>query len=297
MGRSIPACAGEPSYSASSIPHQEVYPRVCGGTDFPLGRLTPLSGLSPRVRGNLQFWASGASLRRSIPACAGEPRGWLKFRKLRKVYPRVCGGTCVILAHIPCDGGLSPRVRGNHFWSGASTRQVRSIPACAGEPQASCPAVSPDAVYPRVCGGTLRRCVLWKQSGGLSPRVRGNQAQAESARQAAGSIPACAGEPDPCATGRNADAVYPRVCGGTPLAIAHPYRYKGLSPRVRGNRNMVHRNTPPIRSIPACAGEPALHRGRRQDGRVYPRVCGGTRADGALGGVVGGLSPRVRGNR
>ena len=30
---------------------------------------------------------------------------------------------------------------------------------------------------------------------------------------------------------------------------------------------------------------------------VYPRVCGGTIALGVAGLVVGGLSPRVRGNR
>ena len=49
---SIPACAGEPQWYASSKTCSEVYPRVCGGTlaAFPNPRY--LQGLSPRVRGN-----------------------------------------------------------------------------------------------------------------------------------------------------------------------------------------------------------------------------------------------------
>ena len=51
------------------------------------------------------------------------------------------------------------------------------------------------------------------------------------------------------------------------------------------------------RSIPACAGEPALDNASGYQERVYPRVCGGTipKADAQV--VVEGLSPRVRGNR
>ena len=72
-GRSIPACAGEPSCSMWLGVSSGVYPRVCGGTlilhlCWPLG-----SGLSPRVRGNPLLATHCLALRRSIPACAGEP--------------------------------------------------------------------------------------------------------------------------------------------------------------------------------------------------------------------------------
>ena len=33
-------------------------------------------------------------------------------------------------------------------------QDVRSIPACAGEPRAGAVPAIPNAVYPRVCGGT-----------------------------------------------------------------------------------------------------------------------------------------------
>ena len=50
--RSIPACAGEPYCAIAQRRLGEVYPRVCGGTRTPSAPRSPLSGLSPRVRGN-----------------------------------------------------------------------------------------------------------------------------------------------------------------------------------------------------------------------------------------------------
>ena len=52
VGRSIPACAGEPVQGSRGQLVPSVYPRVCGGTFCPLGRWPHLNGLSPRVRGN-----------------------------------------------------------------------------------------------------------------------------------------------------------------------------------------------------------------------------------------------------
>ena len=105
---SIPACAGEPAEASVShdLLSQRVYPRVCGGT---LGRrlrrpLIPacagepvprISGLSPRVRGNL-----GGTTRQLVSASS-------------RVYPRVCGGTTQSRPSSGLILGLSPRVRGN----------------------------------------------------------------------------------------------------------------------------------------------------------------------------------------
>ena len=92
-------------------------------------------------------------------------------------------------------------------------------------------------------------------------------------------------------------AVYPRVCGGTlPLNNAM-YLVGGLSPRVRGNHQAGLSDTRYARSIPACAGEPALRRARGHLVRVYPRVCGGTTMTSRAMAISRGLSPRVRGNR
>ena len=105
---------------------------------------------------------------------------------------------------------------------------------------------------------------------------------------------------------------------------------RGLSPRVRGNLGRADDTRITPGSIPACAGEPALHsigsasvrigwdtlsprvRGnpsrkvcqqhggeprQRHGGQVYPRVCGGTDKATLPWGTEEGLSPRVRGNR
>ena len=111
-----------------------------------------------------------------------------------------------------------------------------------------------------------------------------------------GSIPACAGEPLALLAGQVFVRVYPRVCGGTGSAWSWIGNRKGLSPRVRGNPYFANRGVPPIGSIPACAGEPAVGMLGRTGEQVYPRVCGGTRMATHHQPVAGGLSPRVRGN-
>ena len=72
-GRSIPACAGEPSQQALLTLDRQVYPRVCGGTSAATRAIQRWPGLSPRVRGNPRPRAQRRYLAGSIPACAGEP--------------------------------------------------------------------------------------------------------------------------------------------------------------------------------------------------------------------------------
>ena len=70
---SIPACAGEPNQTGREDSHEQVYPRVCGGTDTDAASWRNMTGLSPRVRGNLEFLNAFPTFLGSIPACAGEP--------------------------------------------------------------------------------------------------------------------------------------------------------------------------------------------------------------------------------
>ena len=71
--------------------------------------------------------------------------------------------------------------------------------------------------------------------------------------------------------------VYPRECGGTWTPSCHTRTRMGLSPRVRGNRDLALGHPLAVGSIPASAGEPRGRRTKRSSGRVYPRECGGTR--------------------
>ena len=258
--------------------------------------LRPVGGLSPRVRGNRNTATGSPAAPRSIPACAGEPANPNPACGRRRVYPRVCGGTLDAAALTKLVGGLSPRVRGNLWPEGAEWPADRSIPACAGEPSTS-PATAPCfGVYPRVCGGTEKARRKGVSEKGLSPRVRGNHPEARGARAAGRSIPACAGEPLPEIRGDCRPRVYPRVCGGTSGRARRAGSSTGLSPRVRGNRGDRGDADRALGSIPACAGEPAANPAGHVSRKVYPRVCGGTQAQAVASQLLGGLSPRVRGN-
>ena len=151
---SIPACAGEPGYGNSQSRRGSVYPRVCGGTWCGDECWAAGVGLSPRVRGNHRAVRFPVRPDGSIPACAGEPIPHIPGAESIRVYPRVCGGTISSMREIPCISGLSPRVRGNPRESDLSIEQLRSIPACAGEPGDLPGRTRPARVYPRVCGGT-----------------------------------------------------------------------------------------------------------------------------------------------
>ena len=152
--RSIPACAGEPVYHGRGAQPEKVYPRLCGGTPCTMYVGVMALGLSPPVRGNLDRPPLGIQRRRSIPACAGEPLLIAAIRPADGVYPRLCGGTAHYGAVLTSHGGLSPPVRGNprSFWGGII--ELRSIPACAGEPRLGSAIACWGRVYPRLCGGT-----------------------------------------------------------------------------------------------------------------------------------------------
>ena len=159
----------------------KVYPRVYGGT-FPIFHGHHRQrGLSPRVRGNLPTLGCRLSGQRSIPACTGEPhkQSTVSTADSAPVYPRVYGGTlsqrATLKAGLP---EVYPRVYGGtpSMVFSVPTMTSRSIPACTGEPSASC---------------------SQRPSGyrGLSPRVRGNPLANNAHGSVGRSIPACTGEP------------------------------------------------------------------------------------------------------
>ena len=269
---------------------------MCGGTGTLQPSHDPVTGLSPRVRGNRDQQFHLISSKGSIPTCAGEPLRRNGAAQPTRVYPRVCGGTSMVKARDNSKTGLSPRVRGNRKAVVIVRIRRGSIPACAGEPMPLSVAIRRSRVYPRVCGGTSISTSSTSQISGLSPRVRGNHSRNTRLSSRFGSIPACAGEPRSLNGGTPFLGVYPRVCGGTHAGRWRSPIMPGLSPRVRGNHRPVSPVQPQSGSIPACAGEPRVFPARRILRRVYPRVCGGTSRAICFRPFSWGLSPRVRGN-
>ena len=172
----------------------------------------------------------------SIPACAGEPISCRATAPATAVYPRVCGGTEAFGVMAETMNGLSPRVRGNRGEDDWRVACLRSIPACAGEPELPDVKNRGRRVYPRVCGGTIYWVRFDGLERGLSPRVRGNLGVSAARVCGPGSIPACAGEPRLAARHSRRTWVYPRVCGGTLFKTCGSSVCPGLSPRVRGNQ-------------------------------------------------------------
>ena len=273
---SIPANAGEPVVERFQRDALRVYPRERGGTADVSMDWEGSRGLSPRTRGNLGRGVGGRVGVGSIPANAGEPSWRAAFRGRTRVYPRERGGTALPCARTHSITGLSPRTRGNPGGDFAGLDLSGSIPANAGEPARARRPTWPRAVYPRERGGTGNLFDDNPNTGGLSPRTRGNRCAFAVALPPTGSIPANAGEPKSNCAPSPPCAVYPRERGGTLSDTVPPPGDSGLSPRTRGNRPDLRLQSGRRGSIPANAGEPARARRPTWPRAVYPRERGGT---------------------
>ena len=227
-----------------------------GGTIVLVAMLIGLGGLSPLARGNRLVHAQGSVLQGSIPACAGEPHMTRRSAHLRRVYPRLRGGTSAKPWVCWPRSGLSPLARGNPPRTGSAWRLPGSIPACAGEPPCGIGWRQSTRVYPRLRGGTSTSQPLSLSHAGLSPLARGNRWRADGWQHQEGSIPACAGEPAFLSHSVSVLGVYPRLRGGTAYWQRAYQRRLGLSPLARGNRAVTISEHDGQGSIPACAGEP-----------------------------------------
>ncbi len=261
------------------------------------GERRPAGLRSPRGRGSHPVEAGSSVIEGSIPAWAGEPRRPSPWCATARVYPRVGGGARIGIPLYSEDTGLSPRGRGSRNPPRDPVELAGSIPAWAGEPSWSPPAATRCRVYPRVGGGAAHADPVGGAVRGLSPRGRGSHLDGDSDPNRAESIPAWAGEPRFRRRSAGRTGVYPRVGGGAVLKSPLSSPSMGLSPRGRGSRAGAALAVARRGSIPAWAGEPAAHPGRRPLRTVYPRVGGGAQGGRASGGVNTGLSPRGRGSQ
>ena len=273
---SIPACTGKPSVDRRAASRATVYPRVYGETSVKSAGWMALTGLSPRVRGNLRETVTEWTGSRSIPACTGKPRFLIPRKTPYRVYPRVYGETDLGARHIYRPWGLSPRVRGNRDPGARPDARRGSIPACTGKPKTARWSTGQKTVYPRVYGETSYADTGACHGSSLSPRVRRNLLENTWFVLGARSIPACTGKPACTTDAVSAGGVYPRVYGETRESCRDSGNWCG--------------------SIPACTGKPRRRARRASSPWVYPRVYGETGPPRAGCRWCIGLSPRVRGN-
>ena len=141
---------------------------------------------------------------------------------------------CTRIVRIP-SVGLSPHARGNLYVGRTATNQLRSIPACTGEPELLKSGGCVHRVYPRMHGGTDWIQGTATSRAGLSPHARGNRRNCRGRCLCSGSIPACTGEPQGPSASALRGRVYPRMHGGTLIGMGVGEYYSGLSPHARGN--------------------------------------------------------------
>ncbi len=293
---SIPASAGKPSLVEQVTRRIAVHPRECGETDHLVTLARAVAGPSPRVRGNPMCRSRSRRAARSIPASAGKPASITGSNNDGRVHPRECGETYRPRTAHRWNRGPSPRVRENRRTQDPGAARARSIPASAGKP--SCPRCggSGRRVHPRECGETLAALGPYPHAKGPSPRVRGNLRHHRATYAMDGSIPASAGKPLVESRYGVIETVHPRECGETAAPSAYVRVQVGPSPRVRGNRIVISGMRDTSGSIPASAGKPSSGCLIRLADMVHPRECGETRLGEHLATLVGGPSPRVRGN-
>ena len=176
-------------------------------------------------------------------------------------------------------------------------RDMRFIPAYAGNTNMISISFATPSVHPRVCGEHQRQNLDLDSPDGSSPRMRGTHEHRASGHRRGWFIPAYAGNTagDPCPP--LPFAVHPRVCGEHELADVLIRILNGSSPRMRGTRWLSSWHGQMHRFIPAYAGNTKKSCVVRATTSVHPRVCGehDRRRRSPVAGH--GSSPRMRGTR
>jgi len=130
--RFIPALAGNMGFAGIQININTVHPRACGEHPVCICPSPAQFGSSPRLRGTSRRPRLPRRPRRFIPALAGNI--FLQLTNLRghPVHPRACGEHSITSVSDVNSYGSSPRLRGTspHVW--LFLRQLRFIPALAG---------------------------------------------------------------------------------------------------------------------------------------------------------------------
>ena len=192
---------------------------------------------------------------------------------------------------------LSPRVWGNLPQHTNHKKRVAPIPTCVGQPCASWLMVSSSPAYPHVCGATSTLCGIMPASARLSPRVWGNRIRIPQDRAWKTPIPTCVGQPYSADVRFGNSRAYPHVCGATRGERGFGGCLSRLSPRVWGNRLVMHDTDTWPTPIPTCVGQPLCFPPVFPLPNAYPHVCGATFFPARVGDIVVRLSPRVWGNR
>ena len=189
----IPACAGNtrsfPCRSRGLWDH----PRLRGEhpkTDN-LGRMG--NGSSPLARGTPRGRSGATPSWGIIPACAGNTLNASLTGMWLRDHPRLRGEHWMANSRLASCAGSSPLARGTHGVVVEDGRDLRIIPACAGNTTYKARPRTSTEDHPRLRGEHSVTVPSHSSSSGSSPLARGTRGWPESSWSGPWIIPACAG--------------------------------------------------------------------------------------------------------
>ncbi len=186
-------------------------------------------------------------------------------------------------------------MRGTEEQSEVVAREVRFIPAHAGNSSMRPRRGIRPAVHPRACGEQAASMRRVASSDGSSPRMRGTVWNQTDRTENGRFIPAHAGNSRAIPPYRPRKAVHPRACGEQLCEAEERIRKAGSSPRMRGTEVVAAFADLVSRFIPAHAGNSPLRPLSRRPMAVHPRACGEQRERVGRSTLYCGSSPRMRG--
>ena len=250
------------------------HPRGCGEKSSGARTPRPLSGSSPRVRGEGEFAPGGASGLGIIPAGAGRRAMRARRRARGGDHPRGCGEKRPDAHYVGPAVGSSPRVRGEVAHLSDLRFGHSIIPAGAGRSELRRRLERKVGDHPRGCG---EKPLLLRRDGraeGSSPRVRGEATSMEQRYTASGIIPAGAGRSHKHGAKIHGLGDHPRGCGEKSRRQQGRRGGRGSSPRVRGEAGPGPMNLRKRGIIPAGAGRRPTWASRSRRRVDHPRGCG-----------------------
>ena len=193
MFRFIPARAGNTARRTRSRSASAVHPRARGEHDGADYHVKHGGGSSPRARGTRDDHEERRTIRRFIPARAGNTHHGISSRSQPPVHPRARGehshGVCVEQEVV----GSSPRARGTRLRRCGMSALARFIPARAGNTLEFVNVTETLPVHPRARGEHRKPAHTHEADAGSSPRARGTREHAAQRMEEARFIPARAG--------------------------------------------------------------------------------------------------------
>ncbi len=224
--RFIPARAGNTSRPRAGRSRKAVYPRSRGEHIWRFLGMCQRAGLSPLARGTPEAFRLLVRLFRFIPARAGNTVPTHAGDANETVYPRSRGEHDHRAGMVRLVNGLSPLARGTRLLLHLGVKQLRFIPARAGNTKTKTRTTRPATVYPRSRGEHEARFYTSGGDGGLSPLARGTLKLLLPVHDPGRFIPARAGNTRIVHYCNGRMPVYPRSRGEHSKAIQ--LFYKGI---------------------------------------------------------------------